>query len=187
MLSAFYTIEASANAPFDAVVLAHDERHLRRKVIRLQSGGELFVDLAEPVRLRHGQRLVLDDGREVEVVAAAEDLYEVRAASPLALLQIAWHLGNRHLPAEIKADRILIGRDHVIRDMLLGLGASVGEVREPFEPEGGAYRSHGHAHHHGHDHHHGDHDHRHAHDVPRQAEHQSSEHPVVWSPGRPTR
>ena len=91
---------------------------------------------------------------------------------PLAwLLRLAWHLGNRHLPAEIDAQRILIRYDHVIVEMLKGLGATVQEVSAPFNPEGGAYgehnrqpgHHHGH-HHHDHDHHHGDGHHHHHHD-----------------------
>ena len=154
--------------PFDVVVLAHDERHLRRKVLTLQHGDQLLVDFPEPVMLSHGDRLLLEDGRQAEVIAAEEDLMEIRMDTPLALSELAWHIGNRHLPAQIEAERILIGRDHVIRDMLLGLGAQVRDIREPFQPVRGAYNghshshSHSHGHSHGHDHHHGE-GHSHAH------------------------
>jgi len=130
--------------PFDIVVLDHEERHLRRRVLTLAHGDEVLVDLPEPARLMNRDRLVLDDGRHVEVIAAEEDLYEVKAGGPRDLARLAWHIGNRHLAAEIAGDRILVRRDPVIRDMLVRLGASVAEVREPFQPEGGAY--HGHAH-----------------------------------------
>ncbi len=146
----------------DRVVLAHDERHLRRKALTLESGDRLMVDLAEPVALAHGDLLVLDDGRTVNVVAADEELYEIRADGPLALSRLAWHLGNRHLPTQIDADRILIQRDHVIRNMLQGLGARVTEVLDQFHPVRGAYSGHGHqdhAHGHSHDHHHDAHHH----------------------------
>jgi urease accessory protein len=148
MLRAVAVTSEPGPMPFDIVVLAHDERHLRRKLLTLQHGDQLLVDLPEPVMLAHGDRLVLDDGRHAEVIAAKEALLEVRAANAEALTTLAWHIGNRHLPAQIEADRILIARDHVIEAMLLGLGASVREVSEPFQPVRGAY----HGHRHGDDH-----------------------------------
>jgi urease accessory protein len=144
MLRATAVTSEPGPMPFDIVVLTHDERHLRRKLLTLQHGDQLLVDLPEPVMLAHGDRLVLDDGRHAEVIAAEEALLEVRAANAEALTTLAWHIGNRHLPAQIEADRILIERDHVIEAMLLGLGASVREVSEPFQPVRGAYRRHGH-------------------------------------------
>jgi urease accessory protein len=149
--------------PFDSVVLAHDERHLRRRVLTLRGGEKVLVDFLEPVHLEDGDRLLLEDGRAVGIVAADEDLLEVRARDPRHLAELAWHIGNRHLAAGIEADRILILRDHVIEAMLEGLGAQVAEVNAPFQPARGAYsgQSHGHAHH-GHEHH-GHHDHGHDH------------------------
>ncbi len=129
-------------AAFDAVTLAHDQRRLRRKLLTLTGGHEVLVDLPDPVTLDHRGALVLDDGRLVEIVAAEERLYEIAAGDPAHLIRLAWHLGNRHLPAQLEAHRILIGRDHVIRDMLVGLGARVREVSEPFFPEHGAYHAH---------------------------------------------
>ena len=100
----------------------------------------------------------------VEIQAAAEKLFEVKARDTLHLIELAWHLGNRHLSAQIEEDRILILRDHVIRSMLQGLGATVYDIEEPFQPARGAYHAHGgHSHghdQHGHDHHgHDHHDH----------------------------
>ncbi len=159
--------------PFDIVVLAADERHLRRKVLTLQHGDKMLVDLPETVMLSHGDRLVLDDGRNVEVIAAEEALIEACGRDAIHLIELAWHLGNRHLPAQVEAERILVGHDHVIRDMLIGLGARVRDVSEPFHPVRGAYHSHGgghgggHGHEHGHAHagahHHGDGHHHHHH------------------------
>lgn len=145
-------------------VLAHDERHLRRRAIELADGGKVLVDLPEPVTLADGDRLVLEDGREIEIGAAPEELYDIRARDAVHLAELAWHIGNRHLAAAISADRILILRDHVIKAMLEGLGAAVSDVVEPFSPVRGAYsgHSHGHGHHHhdhDHDHHHGGHGH----------------------------
>ncbi len=76
--------------------------------------------------------------------AAEEDLVEVRGRDAAAFARIAWHLGNRHLPTQIDHDRLLIRDDHVIVDMLKGLGAEVRKVRVPFDPEGGAYGQHNH-------------------------------------------
>ena len=102
--------------------------------------------------LRHGEGIALDDGREIEVIAEPEQLYEVRGSDSNHLLQLAWQLGNRHLPTQILEDCLLIRQDHVIKMMLEGLGATVTDVTASFDPEGGAY-SKGHAHHdHGHSH-----------------------------------
>ncbi|TIW80485.1 MAG: urease accessory protein UreE, partial [Mesorhizobium sp.] len=120
----------------------------------------------EPVALNDGDRLVLEDGRQLEIVAAPEEVYDIRARDAVHLTELAWHIGNRHLAAAIEPDRILILRDHVIKAMLEGLGAKVHEVSQPFSPVRGAYSGHGHDHGHSHDHdhdHHG-HDHGHAHD-----------------------
>ena len=145
-----------------SVTLPQDERHLRRRVIEIEGGEKILIDLAEPVALAHGDRLVLDDGLQVEIRAEAEDVYDIRARNPVHLAELAWHIGNRHLAAAIEADRILILRDHVIKAMLEGLGATVTEVSEPFTPVRGAYAGHGEKHSH-HDHSHDDHSH-HAHD-----------------------
>ena len=93
---------------------------------------------------------------------------EIRAANAAEMIRLAWHLGNRHLPAELQEARILIREDHVIEQMLRGLGAQIQKVRAPFNPEGGAYGEHNrstHQHHHGHDHghDHGDGHHHHHH------------------------
>lgn len=129
--------------PFDLVTLAHDERRVRRKLLTLVHGDEVLVDFPAPVTLGDRAALVLDDGRLVEVIAAEEQLYEITATDAGHLARLAWHLGNRHLPAQIEEGRILIRRDHVIGDMLLGLGATVADVSEPFFPEHGAYHGHG--------------------------------------------
>ena len=152
--------------PFDVAVLAQDERHLRRKVITLVHGDRVLVDLPEPLVLEDRDVLVLEDGRHAEIIAADENLLEIRGRDPAHLASLAWHIGNRHLAAAIEAERILILRDHVIKSMLEGLDAVVSEIVEPFNPLRGAYSSgaHGHSHGgHGHSHRHGD-DHDHGHD-----------------------
>ena len=158
-------------------VLPHDERHLRRKVIELVDGRKVLVDLAEPTVLDTQDRLVLEGGGEIAVLAADEPLYAIFCRDATHLMELCWHIGNRHLAAAIDQTRILILRDHVIKAMLEGLGARVEEIVAPFNPVRGAYSGHGghshgaHAHDdhhsHGHDHSHGhghSHHHEHAHD-----------------------
>jgi len=130
--------------PFDRLTLTHDQRRLRRKLLTLPKGEEVMVDFPDVVTLEHFGGLLLEDGRVVEVVAAAEPLYEITARSGEHLSQLAWHIGNRHMSAQIEKKRILVPRDHVARAMLTGLGAEVREVAEPFSPERGAYHEHGH-------------------------------------------
>jgi urease accessory protein len=131
-------------------VLPYDARYRRRALLRTDTGEEFLLDLAQATELRDGDALALEDGRHILVRAAPEPLAEVRATGA-TLARLAWHVGNRHTPAQVEADRLLIQRDHVIEDMLAGLGATVTHVEEPFTPEGGAYghgRTHGHAHSH---------------------------------------
>jgi urease accessory protein len=132
--------------PADTVVLDHDGRRRRRIALTGQGGLAFLLDLAEVPALRNGDGLVLDDGRIVAVLAAAEPLIEAHASDPEHLARLAWHVGNRHLAAEIGEGTLRLRADHVIADMLRGLGAEVAEVTAPFEPEGGAYAGNGPAH-----------------------------------------
>lgn len=144
--------------PAGTITLDETARHRRRMKMVSDNGIEFLLDLAEARLLRHGDGLLLDDGRVIEVRAAPEDLLEIRGRDARHLLALAWQIGNRHLAAQILPDRILIRRDHVIRDMLEGLGGTVADVSAPFDPEGGAYgdahgaHGHGHTHAHHHDH-----------------------------------
>jgi urease accessory protein len=151
-------------APADTVVLDFDDRHRRRMAMTGTRGLEFLLDLENAVALRGGDALVLEDGRLIEVVAAAEPLLEIKARDPQHLVRIAWHLGNRHLPTQIMAKGLRIRRDHVIEAMVRGLGARVIEIEAPFDPEGGAYEGGGHGREHGdgHDDHHHSHEHDHA-------------------------
>ena len=130
-------------AAFDSLTLAHDERRLRRKLLTLPAGEEILIDFPQAVTLGDGDVLELEDGRRVAVIAADEEVYEVRGRDAAHIARLAWHIGNRHMPAQIEKGRILIRRDRVIRDMLIGLGATVTERVEHFSPEHGAYQ-HGH-------------------------------------------
>ena len=129
--------------PFDTVTLEHSERRLRRKLLRLSQGEEVMVDFPQTVTLDHGSALELEDGRLAGIIAADELLYEIRARDTAHLVRLAWHIGNRHTSAQLEESRILIKRDHVLKAMLEGLGATVSNVTEPFNAEHGAYHSHG--------------------------------------------
>ena len=102
-------------------------------------GTAFLLDLAEATTLRGGDALVLDNGALVEVVSAPETLVEISSSSAISLVRIAWHLGNRHLPLQIFNDKIRIRRDHIIEEMVCGLGGRLRAIAAPFDPEGGAY------------------------------------------------
>lgn len=153
MLRATSHAHHSHAKPVGTVRLEAGDRHLRRKRITTVEGMSVMVDLPEPVLFADGDLLVLEDGATVRIEAAEEALYEVLPGSRAPLRHLAWHLGNRHLAAQIDETRILIRRDHVIRAMLEGLGAEVREVTEPFQPVHGAYHGAGHGHDGGHAHH----------------------------------
>lgn len=129
------------------MTLDHDGRHRRRLRLATDAGTPFLLDLPEARRLRDGDGLLLEDGGVIRVVARPEPVLAIRAA-PHLLLRVAWHLGNRHLPAALAADTILIRPDHVIEAMLRGLGATVEAVEAPFDPEPGAYAGPGHHHEH---------------------------------------
>jgi urease accessory protein len=151
----------------DIVTVDFDDRYRRRRLYTGEGGLAFLLDLPEAQVLKEGDGLALATGGFVRVRAAAEPLVEVTAADPRHLLRLAWHLGNRHLPAEIADGFIRIRRDHVIMQMLEGLGGTLREVQGPFNPEGGAYGEHSHPAGHGHGHHghrHHDHGHDHGHD-----------------------
>lgn len=166
MLTAHSVIPArdiARSASAGTITLDRESRYRRRIALTTDQGRAFLLDLPEPTYLNDGDALDLSDGSLVIVRAAAEDLMEVHAPDPLAFARIAWHLGNRHTPAEITPAAIYIRPDHVLAAMLEGLGAHVHRVMRPFDPEGGAYghkgalaQGHHHGHGHDHGHHHGD-------------------------------
>jgi len=144
-------------AASDRVILDHDKRVRRRIVFTTVGGERIRLCEAEVVQLRHGDGLRLDDGRTVAVEARLEPLLEIEAADAAALVRIAWHLGNRHLPTQLLAGRLRIRADHVIEAMVEALGGRCRSLEAPFDPEGGAYErdhapanAHAHAHSHAH-------------------------------------
>ncbi len=141
----------------DRVMLDADSRHRRRIVLTGEDGLTFLLDFAEVTLLRDGDGLLLNDGTVVAVIAKPEPLVEIAAGAddsggnsrPVALARLAWHLGNRHTEVQIIGDRLRMRRDHVLEEMLAGLGAVLTPIEAPFEPERGAYHQHSHAHSHG--------------------------------------
>jgi urease accessory protein len=136
--------DRTAEAPVDSVTLDSDKRHVRRARAVSDKGQAVLIDLHEASFLQQGDALAVEGGL-IEVRAAPEELLEIKAQNALSLARLAWHLGNRHTPAELTADAIYIQPDHVLQRMAEGLGAAVTPVMRAFQPETGAYV-------HGHDH-----------------------------------
>jgi urease accessory protein len=132
----------------DRVVLDAGDRHLRRVVLAGERGLSFLVDLPKPAQLRDGDGLVLDDGSVVCVASAPEPLIEISAHGALDTVRLAWHLGNRHTDVQIAGGKLRIRRDHVLEEMLRGLGAHLNAIDAPFDPEPASP----HEHHHGHSH-----------------------------------
>jgi urease accessory protein len=128
------------------LILPFEKRQKSRLRTTVASGEEIGLFLDRGTVLRDGEYLQADDGRVVRVVAADEDLLEVRCGDAVALARAAYHLGNRHTPAQIGAGWLRIAADDVLAAMLRGLGAHVEAIRAAFEPEAGAYGAGHHAH-----------------------------------------
>lgn len=139
----------------DVITLDHGDRHRRRIMLHADGGTAFLLDLDRADVLEDGDAIRLDTGWLVEVKAATEKLIEVSTEDPLGLLTLAWHIGNRHVPAEIGKAAIYIAYDHVLLEMLQGLGARTEIVERPFCPVRGAYHQHEHGGHSGHHHGHG--------------------------------
>jgi urease accessory protein len=135
--------------------LDHHHRHRRRLTLETEEGETILLDLPATVHLRGGDKLLLDDGAILDVAALEEPLLQIKATDISALIRIAWHLGNRHLPTQLLGTVLRIREDHVLEDMVRRLGATVTHVVAPFDPEGGAYAG-SPGHHHGHAHGHED-------------------------------
>ncbi len=158
------------------VELDWDVRQKSRFDCTDSSGRALGVFLPRGTAVRGGDVLVAEDGSLVRVIAAPQPVLVITACpehgTPFDLTRAAYHLGNRHVPIELRPDHLKIEPDHVLADMLRSMHLIVREARESFEPEGGAYgggHHHGHGHGHGHAHGHGpahghSHDHDHGHD-----------------------
>jgi urease accessory protein len=129
----------TAETAVDRVRLTFDERNRRRLRYVALGGTEFLLDLPRATVMRDGDGLKLENGQVIAVEAAPEAVVEVTAPDRRTLVRLAWHIGNRHLPAQLEESRILIREDHVIVAMLEGLGATVRHLEAAFTPESGAY------------------------------------------------
>ena len=139
------------------VSLTFDDRYRRRTTLTDTKGNTFLLDLEKPRVLQHGEGLQLEGGGVLAVIAADEPIADIHTHSVAETARIAWHIGNRHIPVQVLKDGSLrIRDDHVLVEMIEGLGAHVHRGLAPFSPEGGAYsdEAKAHHHHHGHDHDH---------------------------------
>lgn len=142
-----YTRVVAAAVVHDTLVLPFEQRERCRQRARLASGEEVAMFLVRGTVLRDGDLLLGEAGRVVRVEAALEPTYVVRCPNPTLLARCAFHLGNRHTQTEVGSGWLRIRVDPVLREMVLGLGATVEEELARFEPEAGAYGG-GHSHSH---------------------------------------
>ena len=126
-------------------VLSFDARCKSRLLLTLDNGEQAALIVERGRTLRDGERVKIEDGREVEIVSADESLLEAVSGDPLLIAKAAYHLGNRHVAVQLMPDRLRFLADHVLAEMVVGLGLKVDTLIGPFEPEGGAYGHH-HAH-----------------------------------------
>jgi len=133
------------------LVLPFGERSKSRLLALLDNGEEAGLFLERGSVLRHGDLLLADDGRVIEVQAASETVSTVHTGDAVMLARASYHLGNRHVALQIGTGWLRYQHDHVLDDMLRGFGLEVQVDEAPFEPEGGAYvaASHSHSHSHG--------------------------------------
>ncbi|MEH6548139.1 MAG: urease accessory protein UreE, partial [Sneathiella sp.] len=115
--------------------------HRRRRRLTLSSdeGLSFLLNLRNVRTLRDGDILLLQDGTGMRVKAKNEPVLDIRCDDTKHLVQISWHLGNRHLPTQLMEDCLRIRQDHVIEEMVRQLGAHTQCLDAPFNPEGGAY------------------------------------------------
>lgn len=170
-------LKGQLSLPFDA-------RQKSRLRTHLASGEEVALMLPRGDILRGGDLVVASDGRVIEIVAQTEKVLHITCKTPQDITRAAYHLGNRHVPVQVGDGFLRIAADHVLEEMLQGLGAAIEPIEAPFEPEAGAYggshrhsddeqghggrihhygAEHDHPHDHGHGHGHA-HDHQHDHD-----------------------
>lgn len=140
-----------------SLTLPHERRIISRQRVTLDDGSEAGLFLPRGSSLQHGDVLQSDQGELIRVQAAPEKVSTLYCDDPWLLARACYHLGNRHVPLQIMQGLIRYQHDHVLDEMLHGLGLHVVVEQAPFEPEAGAYGA-GHLHSHGHDHAHS-HDH----------------------------
>jgi len=121
------------------LVLPFELRQKSRLRTTLASGEEVGLFLERGELLRGGDFLRGEDGRVIRVVAKDEQVLDIFCDGAEALARVAYHLGNRHVPLQVGDGWLRIAADHVLQQMVEGLGAKVVVRDAPFEPEGGAY------------------------------------------------
>jgi urease accessory protein len=126
-----------------------DQRIRSRLKVTLDDGREAGLFLPRGQVLRGGDLLTSTEGLVIRVEAAPETVSTVHSKDALALARICYHLGNRHVPLQITATWVRYQHDHVLDDMVRGLGLTVAVEQSPFEPEAGAYKRGSHSHNHG--------------------------------------
>lgn len=138
--------DLAKDTKIEAIQLSFDTRQKSRFRATLNSGIDIGVDLPRTGILRSGSYIATEQGDILKVDAKAEHLMQVNAATEFDLLKAAYHLGNRHVPLMLTPSALYFELDHVLAEMVKGLGLSVSEVEHPFEPESGAYAQHAHDH-----------------------------------------
>lgn len=131
---------------FETVELSFDTRQKSRFRATLTTGTDIGADLPRTGILRSGSYIATEHGEILRVDAKAERLMQVTAPTAFDLLKAAYHLGNRHVPLMLTPTALYFEPDHVLAEMVMGLGLNVSEVDHPFEPESGAYAQHSHEH-----------------------------------------
>lgn len=126
----------------ESVELDWEDRCRRRKRIESLGGRPILIDLLRSVAMADKDGLRCECGSWIEVRAKPEQVLMIKSSRPGGLIKIAWHLGNRHTPADLREDMIFIRPDHVLADMARNLGCEVETFVEAFHAERGAYHSH---------------------------------------------
>ncbi len=138
--------EISSDQTFETVELNFDTRQKSRFRATLKDGTDIGADLPRTGILRSGSFIATHDGDILRVDAKPERLMQVTAKTDFELLKAAYHLGNRHVPLMLTPYALYFEPDHVLAEMVKGLGLIVKEVEHMFEPESGAYAQHAHDH-----------------------------------------
>jgi urease accessory protein len=140
------SIEKESESVLSTLTLTRDQRIRSRLKVTLDNGIEAGLFLARGSVLQQDSRLQADSGEVIRIVAASESVSTVTVDDALLLARACYHLGNRHVALQISAGFIRYQHDHVLDDMLRGLGLSVSVEMAPFEPESGAYGDHASSH-----------------------------------------
>ena len=151
----FVQIVGEGQEAMGSVTLSFDQRVKSRLKVELDNGEAAGLFLPRGCILKHGDRIVAESGEVVAVRAADETVSTVYVTDPVLMARACYHLGNRHVALQIDAGFVRYQHDHVLDEMLEGLGLSVICEQAPFEPEAGAYHGGGHSH----SHHESDHEH----------------------------